>query len=83
MKLFTNNIIIIIMAVIAQSVERLATGCKVRESSPGEGEIFRTRPDGLQGPPSLLYNGHRVSSPGVKRPERCVNHPPTSSAEVK
>jgi hypothetical protein len=23
-------------------------------------EIFRTYPDGLRGPPSLLYNGYRV-----------------------
>jgi hypothetical protein len=32
---------------------------------------------------SLLYNGYRVSFPGVKRPGRDVNHPPPSSAEVK
>ena len=35
------------------------------------------------GPPSLLYNGYRLSFPGVKRPGRGVNHPPPSSAEVK
>ena len=29
------------------------------------GEIFRTYPDGLRGPPSLLYNGYRVF-PGGK-----------------
>jgi len=29
------------------------------------GEIFRTRPDRLWGPPSLLYNGYRVF-PGGK-----------------
>jgi hypothetical protein len=34
-------------------------------------------------PPSLLYNGYRVSFPGVKRPGNGVNHPPTSGAEVK
>jgi len=28
----------------------------VRGSNPGEGEIFRTRPDRSWGPPSLLYN---------------------------
>jgi hypothetical protein len=37
-------------------------------SSPGGGEIFRTRPDRLWGPPNLLYNGYRFSLPGVKRP---------------
>ena len=47
------------------------------------GEIFRTRPDWPWGPHSLLYNGYRVSFPGVKRPGRGVNHPPPSSAEVK
>jgi hypothetical protein len=35
------------------------------------------------GPPDLLYNGYRVSFPGVKRPGRGVDHPPSSSAEVK
>jgi hypothetical protein len=34
-------------------------------------------------PPRLLYNGYRFSLSGVKRPERGVNHPPPSSAEVK
>jgi hypothetical protein len=29
------------------------------------GEIFRTYPDRLRGPPSLLYNGYQVF-PGVK-----------------
>jgi hypothetical protein len=32
------------------------------------------------GPPSLLYNGHRLSFTGVKQPWRCVDHPPSSSA---
>jgi hypothetical protein len=47
------------------------------------GEIFRTRPYRPCGPPSLLYNGYRVSFPGVKWPGRGVNHPPPTSAEVK
>jgi len=42
---------------IAQSVQRLARGWTVRGSNPGESEIFRTCPDRLWGPPSLLYNG--------------------------
>jgi hypothetical protein len=50
---------------IAQSVQRLATGWKVRGSNPGGGEIFRTYPDRPWDPPSLLYNGYRVF-PGVK-----------------
>ena len=55
----------------------------VQGSNPDGGEIFRMRPDRPWGPPSVLYNGYRVSFPGVKRPERGVDHPPASSAEVK
>jgi len=40
-------------------------GWTVRGSNSGGGEIFRTCPDRTWGPPSLLYNGYRVS-PGVK-----------------
>ena len=65
-----------------KSVQRLIMGWTVRGSNPGKGEVFRTRPDRPWGPPSLLYNGYRVPFPGVKRPERGVNHPPPSSAEV-
>ena len=68
---------------IAQPVQRLTVGWMVLESSPGEGKIFRTRPDRLWGPSSLLYDGYRVSFPRIKRPGRGVNHPPTSSADVK
>ena len=53
---------------------------------PVGGEIFRIRPDRPWGPPSLLYNGYRVfrgGGGGVKRPGRGVDHPLTSSAEVK
>jgi hypothetical protein len=51
---------------IAQSVQRLATGCTVRGSNPGGDEIFRTRLHRPGGPPSLLYNGYRVSCQGGK-----------------
>jgi hypothetical protein len=46
------------------------------------GDIFRIRPDLPWYPPILLYNGYRVF-PGVKRLGRDIDHPPTSSAEVK
>ena len=62
-------------AVIAQSVQRLATGWTVRGWIPGAGEISRTRPDRPWGPPSLLYNRYWVSFPGVKQPESGVDHP--------
>jgi hypothetical protein len=60
-----------------------ATGWTIRGSNPGRGEIFSTRPDRPWGLPSLLYNGYRVCFPGVKRPGRGVDHPPSSSARVK
>jgi hypothetical protein len=44
---------------------QLATSWTVRGSNPGEGEIFRIRPDWAWGPPNLLYNGHSVF-PGGK-----------------
>jgi hypothetical protein len=55
----------------------------VRGPNPSGGEIFRIYPDRPWGPPSLPYNGYRVSFPGLKLPGRGVNHPPPSSAEVK
>jgi len=71
-----------LLAGIAQSVLRLATGWTVGGSNPGEGEIFRTRPDRPWGPPSLPQMG-TGSFPGIKRPGRGVDHPPPYSAEVK
>jgi hypothetical protein len=62
---------------------RLATGWTGRGSNPGGEEIFRTYPDQSWGPPSVQYNGSRVSFPGVKRSGRGVNHPSPFSAEVK
>jgi hypothetical protein len=53
------------------------------DRTPFGSEISRTRPDLPWGPPSLLYNGYRVSFPGVKRPGPGVDHPPPSSAEVE
>ena len=41
----------------------------------------RSRP--ALGPPSLLYNRHRISHPGVKWPGRGVATPSPSSTEVK
>jgi hypothetical protein len=52
------------------SLWRLATGWTVRRSNPGVVVIFRTYPDWPWGPPSLLYNGYRVSLGVRKRPER-------------
>jgi hypothetical protein len=50
---------------VAQLVQRLATGWKVRGSNPGGGEIFRICPERTWGPSSLLYNGYLVF-PGGK-----------------
>jgi hypothetical protein len=45
--------------------QRHAAGWTVRGLNPGEGEIFRTRPDWPWRPPRLLYNERRVI-PGGK-----------------
>jgi len=45
----------------------LATGWTIRGSNPGGDEIFRTCPDRLWGPPSLLYCTMGTESfPGIK-----------------
>jgi len=64
------------------SVQRHPTGCTVRGSSLGGDEIFRNRSGRPWRPPSLLYNGYRISFPEVKRPGLGVDHTPCS-AEVK
>jgi hypothetical protein len=53
-------------------------------SNPGEGEIFRTRPDRSWGPPSLLYYGYRVF-PGVKAAGawHCPPTPPSAKAKER
>ena len=57
-------------------------GLKI-ESRWGRDFLHPSLPYQPLGLPSLLYNGHCVSFPGVKRPRRGVNHPPLPSAEVK
>jgi hypothetical protein len=67
---------------IAQLVQRLATGWTVRGLNPGGGEIFRTFPDRIWGPPCFLYNGYR-DIPGGKA-SKALRLPLTpSSADVK
>jgi hypothetical protein len=64
-----------------------AVGVKTRWTvggpNPGGSEIFLTRPDRPWGPPSLLYNGYRVSFLGAKRPGRGVNHIPHLAPRLK
>jgi hypothetical protein len=64
------------------SVIGIATGPSGDWISVG-GAIFRTRPDWLWGPRSLLYNVYQVSFTGIKRPGSAVDHPPLPNAEVK
>jgi hypothetical protein len=47
---------------------------------PVGGEIFRTCPDRLWGPPSLLYNGYLVFPGGKKRAGRDADPSPPSIA---
>jgi hypothetical protein len=58
-------------------------GSKGKNRGQAKKKKFSHRPDRPWGPPSLLYNGYRVSFPGVKRPGHGVDHPPSSSARVK
>ena len=51
-------------------------------SISGGGEIFRTCPNRLWGPPNLLYNGYRVFLGGKERPGREADPSPLSSALV-
>jgi hypothetical protein len=61
---------------VVQSVQRLATGWKVRGSNPGGDEIFRTCPYRPWGPASLLYNEYRAFPGGKERPERDADPSP-------
>jgi len=45
-------------------------------------KFFRTRPERLWGPPSLLYSEYRVFPPVVKRPELGFDHPPQSCTKI-
>jgi len=54
----------------------VAAGWTVRGSDPGGGEIFRSRPDRLWGPPSLLYNRYRVFPVGKAAEAWCCSATP-------
>jgi hypothetical protein len=69
-------------AVISLSLLRLARGWTVRGSNPVGGEIFRICPDHPGAHPTSYTMG-TGSFPGVQRPGLGVDHPPSSSAEVK
>jgi len=58
-------------------------GWMAQRLNPSGGKIFSTQPDLQQGPSNLLYSGYSVYFPGVKQPRHGVDHPPSSSAEVK
>jgi hypothetical protein len=51
--------------------------------SQWEGEIFQTHQDRGQGSTTLLYNGYRVSFPGVNEPRCGVDYPHSSGSEVE
>jgi len=50
---------------------------------PVAGRDILSRPDRLWSPPILLYNGFRVSFPGVNRPGRGLDHPPNLASRSK
>ena len=59
----------------------LNTSQKKKIPGMGGGQIFR--PGRPWVPPSPLYNGYRVCLPGVKQPERGVDHPPHLALTLK
>jgi hypothetical protein len=68
------------------SVVGIATGYGLdgpRIKSRWGAEIFRTRPDRPWGPPSLLYNGHRVFLGGKERPGHDADPSPPSRVVVR
>ena len=73
----------IILVYLTEYMNTTTTGWAKSGSKPEVGEIFRTHADRLWGPPSLLYNGYRLSFLWVKRLECDVKHSPTSRAKVK
>jgi len=77
-KIFLGNIVRLSLRCGPGSVVGIATAYGL--DGPGLesrwGEVFRTCPDQLWGPPSLLYNGHRVFLGGKERPERDANPSP-------
>jgi hypothetical protein len=60
-----------------------SVGIATRYGLDGGGDVDHTRSDRPWGPSSLPNKGYRVSSPGVRRPGRGVNHPSQSSDEVE
>ena len=73
----------VLWAGIAQSVQRLGTGWKFRGSNPGERARFSAPVQTCPGAHPASYEMGTGSFPGVKRPQRGVDHPPLSSAEVQ
>lgn len=45
--------------------------------------LLQNHSDLLRGPPILIFNGHRLSFPGVNWPESEAGRSPPSNAEVK
>ena len=73
---------VLLLAGIAQSVLRLAKDWEVQGSNVGGGEIIRTCPEGLWGPPSLLYSGYQFVPGGNGAGAWRQPHTPSNS-EVK
>jgi hypothetical protein len=79
----TGNIYTDTVTDVVWLVQRHAMGWTVLGLNPSGGKFFPTRPDQSQVPPSFLYNGYRVSFPGVKQLRCGINNSPPSSAKFK
>jgi hypothetical protein len=68
---------------LAWFVQQLATGWMVLESNPGVVELFRICADQPWDSPTLLYNVHRFTFPGLKPPRSGFNHSPSGDVKVR
>jgi hypothetical protein len=57
--------------------------CGLDPNDPGRGAALEFCEYLPCGAPNLMYNGYRVSFPGVNRPGRAVDQPPTSMSRLK
>ena len=56
---------------------------RIQKKSTVEARVSASVQTGPWGPRNPLFYRYLVSFPGVKKPERGINHPPPSNAEVK
>jgi len=84
-KSFNNSYLVIIIIIIKEGVSRYSDSLRAGRSGdriPVEARFSSSAQTGLGAHPASCKMG-TGSFPGIKRPGRCVDHPPSSNAEVK